>query len=74
MNKIDLVKDTINNEDIDNLISWLKTYPSLTKGKKTIEFEKKWSEWLGCKIFSICKLGVFRKPYYDLLFKNIKFT
>jgi CDP-6-deoxy-D-xylo-4-hexulose-3-dehydrase len=49
MNKIDLVKDTINNEDIDNLISWLKTYPSLTKGKKTIEFEKKWSEWLGCK-------------------------
>jgi CDP-6-deoxy-D-xylo-4-hexulose-3-dehydrase len=49
MNRIDLVKDTIDKGDIDNLISWLKTYPSLTKGKKTIEFEKKWSEWLGCK-------------------------
>lgn len=47
--KIDLVKDTINNEDIDKLIEWLKTYPKLTKGSKTIEFEDKWSKWLGCK-------------------------
>lgn len=49
MKKIELVKDTIDNQDIDNLISWLKTYPKLTKGNKTIEFEKKWSKWLGCK-------------------------
>lgn len=47
--KITLVKDTIDKEDIDNLIEWLKTYPRLTKGPKTIEFEEKWSEWLGCK-------------------------
>jgi CDP-6-deoxy-D-xylo-4-hexulose-3-dehydrase len=49
MKKIDLVQDTIDNKDIDNLIQWLSTYPKLTKGEKTIEFEKKFSEWIGCK-------------------------
>lgn len=49
MEKIPLVKDTIDNDDIDNLIEWLKTYPRLTKGEKTIEFENKWSRYLGCK-------------------------
>jgi len=49
MKKIDLVQDTIDNKDIDNLIQWLLTYPKLTKGEKTIEFEKKFSEWIGCK-------------------------
>lgn len=47
--KIDLVKDTIDNEDIDSLIEWLKTYPRLTKGPKTIEYEEMWSKWIGCK-------------------------
>ena len=46
---IPLVKDTIDFEDIKHLISWLETNPRLTKGNKTIEFEKKWSEWLGVK-------------------------
>tara|TARA_R110000824_G_scaffold73142_2_gene186377 strand:+ start:4247 stop:5407 length:1161 start_codon:yes stop_codon:yes gene_type:complete len=49
MKKIDLVKDTIDNGDIDKLIDWLKTYPKLTKGPLTKEFESKWSNWLGCK-------------------------
>jgi CDP-6-deoxy-D-xylo-4-hexulose-3-dehydrase len=49
MKKIELVQDTIDNNDIDKLVDWLKTYPKLTKGPKTIEFESKWSEWLGCK-------------------------
>jgi CDP-6-deoxy-D-xylo-4-hexulose-3-dehydrase len=49
MKKIDLIQDTINNQDIDNLIQWLKEYPRLTKGPKTIEFEDKWCEWLGSK-------------------------
>jgi CDP-6-deoxy-D-xylo-4-hexulose-3-dehydrase len=49
MKKIDLVEDTIDNYDIDKLINWLEKYPRLTKGPVTIEFEKKWSEWLGCK-------------------------
>lgn len=49
MKKIELVQDTIDEEDIDNLIKWLSKYPKLTKGEKTVEFEKKFSEWIGCK-------------------------
>lgn len=49
MKKIDLIQDTIDNQDIDNLIEWLKTYPRLTKGDRTVEFENKWSDWLGVK-------------------------
>ena len=49
MKRIDLIQDTIDNQDIDNLIEWLKDYPRLTKGSKTIEFENKWSQWLGSK-------------------------
>jgi len=47
--KIDLVKDTINLNDVKRLITWLETNPRLTKGNLTLEFEKKWSEWLGVK-------------------------
>jgi len=46
---IKLVKDTINKDDISELIRWLKTEPQLTKGKETLEFERQWSEWLGVK-------------------------
>tara|TARA_B110000467_G_C18311866_1_gene478674 strand:- start:304 stop:1461 length:1158 start_codon:yes stop_codon:yes gene_type:complete len=46
---INLVEDTINNSDIDDLIQWLKTYPRLTKGPLTVEFEKKWAEYTGTK-------------------------
>jgi CDP-6-deoxy-D-xylo-4-hexulose-3-dehydrase len=49
MEKITLVKDTIDFDDIKKLISWLETNPKLTKGNLTVEFEKKWSEWLGTK-------------------------
>ena len=38
---IRLVEDTIDNNDIDNLVSWLQTYPRLTKGHLTVEFEQK---------------------------------
>ena len=47
--KITLVKDTIDNSDVDNLIEWLKTYPRLTMGPVTREYEKKFSEHIGCK-------------------------
>lgn len=46
---INLVKDTINFEDIQNLIEWLKTNPKLTKGSVTVKFEEEWSKWLGVK-------------------------
>ena len=46
---IKLVKNTISNNEIDDLCAWLKTYPQLTKGKLTEEFEEAWSAWLGVK-------------------------
>ena len=46
---ITLVKDTIDNKDIDRLVDWLKTYPRLSKGPVTLEFEEKYSNWLGTK-------------------------
>jgi CDP-4-dehydro-6-deoxyglucose reductase, E1 len=46
---ITLARDTVDNNDIDRLCEWLKTYPRLTKGPLTIEFEKKWAKWLGSK-------------------------
>lgn len=49
MRNITLVKDTIDRNDINLLIDWLKTNPRLTKGKITVEFEKKWSNWQGRK-------------------------
>jgi CDP-6-deoxy-D-xylo-4-hexulose-3-dehydrase len=49
LEKISLVKDTIDFNDIKKLISWLETNPRLTKGELTTKFEKKWSEWLGVK-------------------------
>jgi len=54
---ITLVKDTIDNKDIDRLIDWLKTYPRLTKGLVTLEFEAKFSKWLGRKYSVFCNSG-----------------
>ena len=54
---ITLVKDTIDNKDIDELIGWLQTYPRLTKGPLTLELEKKWSNWLGRKYSVFCNSG-----------------
>jgi CDP-6-deoxy-D-xylo-4-hexulose-3-dehydrase len=54
---ISLVKDTIDNKDIDRLIDWLKTYPRLTKGSITLEFENKFSDWLGMKYSVFCNSG-----------------
>ena len=46
---IKLVNDTVDKADIDELILWLQSKPRLTKGPLTLEFEQKWSEWLGVK-------------------------
>ena len=54
---ITLVKDTIDNKDIDQLIDWLKTYPRLTKGPVTLQLEEKWSKWLGRKYSVFCNSG-----------------
>lgn len=52
-----LAEDTIDHADIDALIEWLKGYPRLTKAALTIEFEKKWSEWLGRSYSVFCNSG-----------------
>jgi len=57
MDKITLAKDTIDNQDVDRLIEWLKTYPRLTKGELTTQFENKWSDWLGRKYSLFCNSG-----------------
>jgi CDP-4-dehydro-6-deoxyglucose reductase, E1 len=46
---IRLIQDTIDHDDIDQLIEWLKTYPRLTKGEVTIAFEKKFANWTNSK-------------------------
>ena len=56
-NLINLATDTINKQDVDSLIEWLRTYPRLTKGKLTEQFEDKWSSWLGTKYSIFCNSG-----------------
>ena len=46
---IPLIKDTINKNDVDRLIEWLKTYPRLTMGKLTREYESQWAQKIGSK-------------------------
>jgi CDP-6-deoxy-D-xylo-4-hexulose-3-dehydrase len=57
MIKFYLAEDTIDNKDIDRLIEWLKTYPRLTKGQLTLQFEDRWSRWLGCSHSVFCNSG-----------------
>ena len=47
--KYPLAKETIDEKDVRALIEWLETYPQLTKGKYTVEFERKWAKWIGTK-------------------------
>lgn len=48
---IKLVSDTINKDDINELIKWLSQdkIPTLTKNSLTVELEKKWSDKIGTK-------------------------
>lgn len=64
-----LAEDTIDNKDIDRLVAWLKTYPRLTKGKVTLEFEEKWSKWVGVEHSVFCNSGSSANllMYYALL-------
>ena len=48
---IKLVSDTIDREDINELINWLSQdeIPRLTKGSLTVELEQKWAKKIGTK-------------------------
>ena len=44
-----LMENNITSDDLSKLINFLKKNPRLTNGEKVKIFEKKWSNWLGCK-------------------------
>ena len=52
-----LAEDTIDRADVDRLIGWLKTYPRLTQGEITRNFESRWSRWLGRPRSVFCNSG-----------------
>ena len=64
-----LAQDTIDRQDIDRLIEWLQTYPRLTKGAVTLDFERRWSEWVGRPYSVHCNSGSSANllMYYTLL-------
>ena len=47
--KYPLAKETINQDDINALIDWLKTNPRLTMAELTRKFEQKWANYIGTK-------------------------
>ncbi len=55
--KYHLAKETIDEQDINALCDWLKTYPRLTKGNLTLEFERKWANYIGTKYSVFCNSG-----------------
>lgn len=71
--KYHLAEDTIDREDISQLVEWLKTNPRLTKGELTPAFEKKWSDWLGRKYSVFCNSGSSANllMYYTLLLSGV---
>ena len=64
-----LAEDTIDSKDIDALREWLGTYPRLTKGQLTLDFEKKWNDWWGRKFSVFINSGSSANllMYYTLL-------
>lgn len=57
MLRFPLAPDTIDRHDVDRLIQWLQTYPRLTQGEVTLQFEEKWSRWAGKKYSLFCNSG-----------------
>lgn len=49
MLNIPLMKNNINQSDLDSLISFLQTSDRFTNGPKVQDFEAEWSKWLGVK-------------------------
>lgn len=67
------MEDNITTDDLKEVTKLIKKKPILTQSKKVLEFEKKWSKWLGVKysifvnsgssanLLSILALKIFRK-------------
>lgn len=67
-----LAEQTIDEQDIQTLIEWLKTNPWLTQGALVREFENQWSKWLGVKYSIFVNSGSSANllMYYSLLLSN----
>ncbi|MFQ5828086.1 MAG: DegT/DnrJ/EryC1/StrS family aminotransferase [Candidatus Methylomirabilia bacterium] len=52
-----LADETIDENDIDELIQWLRTRPRLTQGALVEAFERQWAEWLGVKYATFVNSG-----------------
>lgn len=76
--KYSLAKDTINDEDINALCSWLKIYPRLTKDILTLEFEAACSAYwrrrhsVFCNSGSSANLLMYMALEYSRILKNKK--
>ena len=57
MLNIPLISNNVKKEDTEALIEFLKDSDRFTQGPKVIEFENKWSEWLGVKHSLFVKIG-----------------
>lgn len=69
-----LMQNNFTKKDINSVINFLKKNNILTQSKKVLEFEKKWSKWLGVKysvfvnsgssanLISINVLKILKKP------------
>ena len=64
-----LAEQTIDEQDLQDLIAWLKTNPWLTQGELVKTFEKRWAEWLGVKYATFVNSGSSANllMYYALL-------
>ena len=52
-----LAEQTIDEEDIQDLIAWLKTNPWLIQGELARAFERQWAEWLSVKYATFVNSG-----------------
>lgn len=48
-NRYRLAEDTVNRDDLSDLVAWLQTNPWLTQGPLVRQFENEWAEWLGSR-------------------------
>jgi len=67
------MEDNITKSDIQELINFLsqEKIPKLTNGPKVVEFEKKWSEWLGVKYSLMLNSGASANELTLLALKHL---
>jgi CDP-6-deoxy-D-xylo-4-hexulose-3-dehydrase len=64
-----LAEKTINPNDLEDLIGWLRTNPWLTQGPLVREFESQWGDWVGVRHATFVNSGSSANllMYYALL-------